>query len=54
MVILCVRTHGQGADLVNLIFGRAGSALVDIIPYCWANASDFWEMSSTFHIRHYG
>ena len=39
---------------MNLVFARGGAALADLVPYCWANASDFAEMALRFRLRHYG
>ena len=42
-----------GVGLIKIIFARPGAAVVEVIPYCFSNASDFWELSRTLRVRHY-
>ena len=42
-----------GVGLIKIIFARPGAAVVELIPYCFSNASDFWELSRTLRVRHY-
>ena len=48
---LLLGMHGTGLN--NIAFARPGTVLVDILPYCLANASDFWELSQVMRVRHY-
>jgi len=48
---LLLGMHGTGLN--NIAFARPGTVLVDILPYCLANASDFWEISQMMRVRHY-
>jgi hypothetical protein len=41
--------HGAGMQ----VFARPGSVVVELLPYCLNNASDFWELSRTLRLRHY-
>ena len=42
-----------GVGLIKMIFARPGSAILELIPYCFSNASDFWELSQALRLRHY-
>ena len=48
---LLLGMHGTGLN--NIAFARPGAVLVDLLPYCLANASDFWEISQVMRVRHY-
>jgi len=42
-----------GVGLVKMVFLQPASAIVELIPYCFSNASDFWELSRALRLRHY-
>ena len=42
-----------GVGLIKVVFARPGSAILELIPYCFSNASDFWELSQALRLRHY-
>ncbi|EKX54523.1 hypothetical protein GUITHDRAFT_100000 [Guillardia theta CCMP2712] len=48
---LLVGVHGVG--MWNMVFARKALPIIDILMYCHANASDHWELSQLFKLRHY-
>jgi len=43
----------QGSDLCNAMYLPERAAVVDILPYCWQNTSDFWQITEVKLLRHY-
>lgn len=43
----------HGTEVINVLFVRMGTVLIDIIPYCWDTGFDFYEMIHTQRMRNY-